>query len=81
MPFKALEVTIKTNGNIYNDKYILVSIANTRQFGNNAIVAPMAKPDDGRYEILMVKPFPHYLYPIYLIKMFGGSIKPNKYIT
>ncbi len=58
----------------------MISIANTRQFGNNALISPNSKPNDGIFEIVMVKPFPFYYYPVFVIKMFLGTLKDSKYI-
>jgi diacylglycerol kinase (ATP) len=41
-----------------NTKAFLICFANTRQFGNNAFIAPAAKHDDGLIEVVVVKPFP-----------------------
>jgi len=39
-------------------KAFLVCFANTRQFGNNAYIAPNAKLDDGWIELVVLRPFP-----------------------
>lgn len=59
----------------------MISIANTRQFGNNALISPNSTPNDGIFEIAMVKPFPFYYYPIFVIKIFLGTLKGSKYIN
>lgn len=61
-------------------KYIMITIANTRQFGNNAVIAPMAKPNDGIIELVLVKPFPFYTYLLFFIQLFRGNLKKSKYI-
>ncbi len=58
----------------------MISIANTRQFGNNAIISPQSKPDDGIFELVLVKPFPFYLYPSFIFRMFTNTLKASKYI-
>ena len=56
--------------------YYMISFANTRQFGHNAFIAPLAKPDDGLMDIVAVKPFPkNYVSHGFAIKMFTGSIR------
>ena len=35
---------------------LLVALANTRQYGNGAIIAPAARPDDGRLDVVVVPP-------------------------
>jgi len=62
------------------EQFLSVCIANTRQFGSNAIVAPNAKCDDGLLDIVKVKPFPAYLFPHYVMKMFRGGVKKSEYV-
>ena len=71
---------IVTSENEINGRFQMISIANTRQFGNNALISPKSRPDDGIFEIVMVKPFPFYYYPIFIIRLFLGNLKNSKYI-
>ena len=57
-----------------------ITLANTRQFGNNAIIAPMAKPNDEKIELVLIKPFPLYLYPAFVARLFLGTLKNSKYV-
>ncbi|NQU51938.1 MAG: YegS/Rv2252/BmrU family lipid kinase [Bacteroidetes bacterium] len=61
-------------------KFQMITIANTRQFGNNALISPLSNPNDGIFELVVVKPFPFYLYPIFIIRLFSGSLKNSKYL-
>ena len=78
--FKPFDATIIVNDQKIEGKYQMISIANTRQFGNNAFISPKSKPDDGVFELVLVKPFPFYLYPAFIIKMFRGTLQESKYI-
>lgn len=60
--------------------YWMITFANTGQFGNNAKIAPQARCDDGVMDIVLVKPFPLVMLPIFLFQLFTGSLKPSKYI-
>lgn len=62
------------------DLFVL-SIANTRQFGNNAFIAPAAKPNDGIIDIVMIRPFPKILAPIMVYRLFRGTINKSKYVS
>lgn len=79
--FKPFHASILIDNLRIEDKFQMISIANTRQFGNNAIIAPNAKPNDGIFEVVLIKPFPFYLYPNFVLKLFSGSLKDSKYIT
>lgn len=37
---------------------LIVAFANSCQYGNNAVIAPLARIDDGRLEVVVVKPWP-----------------------
>ncbi len=62
-------------------KFWGVYLANTRQFGNNAIIAPEAKYDDGLLEVVLMKKHPLILAPWVVYKMFAGKFKNSKYMT
>src|SRR5690606_33457447 len=53
----------------YNGKYLMLNIANTRQFGNRAYIAPMASKSDGLVDIVLVKKFPFSYSPFFAYRM------------
>jgi len=65
----------------YNGKYLMVNIANTRQFGNNAYIAPMASKSDGLVDMVLVKKFPLTYSPLFAFRMFTKKLKGDDYIT
>ena len=48
------EHTIVTDGNAVRVRALIVAIANGRQYGNGAIIAPDARLDDGRLDVVVV---------------------------
>jgi diacylglycerol kinase (ATP) len=76
-PFNA---SINLGSNKIEDRFFMVSVANTRQFGNNALLAPMALPDDGKFNLVLLKPFPKILSPWFIFKMLTGTLKDSRYI-
>lgn len=79
--FKPFEAKLEVDGIGISGKYRMISIANTRQFGNNALISPQSKPNDGFFELVLAKPFPFILYPSFVIKMFRGTLKESKYVS
>jgi diacylglycerol kinase (ATP) len=77
---KPFKVTVSFGDERFTDEYFMVSVANTRQFGNNAYLAPMAKPDDGKYNLVLLKPFPKYMLPVIVIRMQTKTLKDSKYL-
>jgi len=67
---------VKLTGNFWG-----VYLANTRQFGNNAIIAPEAKYDDGLLDVVLMKKYPLVLAPVVIYKMFRGKFKNSRYLT
>lgn len=65
----------------HNGKYLMVNIANTRQFGNNAYIAPMASKSDGLVDMVLVKKFPLTYSPLFAFRMFTKKLKNDDYIT
>ena len=78
--FKPFDAAIINDDQKIEGKYQMISIANTRQFGNNAFISPQSKPDDGIFELVLVKPFPFYLYLTFVFRMFTNALKASKYI-
>jgi diacylglycerol kinase (ATP) len=58
----------------------VLTIANTRQFGNNAFIAPDAQPNDGMVDVVLVSPFPKILGPILIVRLFTKRINKSKYV-
>ena len=77
---KPFNVSVKLNNLNIEDHFFMVSVANTRQFGNDAFLAPMALPDDGKFNLVLLKPFPKILSPLFIFKMLTGTLKDSKYI-
>ncbi|WP_428037167.1 diacylglycerol/lipid kinase family protein [Chryseobacterium nepalense] len=65
----------------YDGKYLMVNIANTRQFGNNAYIAPHASKSDGLVDMVLVKKFPITYSPLFAFRMFTKKLKDDNYIT
>lgn len=65
----------------YNGKYLMMNIANTRQFGNNAYIAPHASTVDGLAEIVLVKKFPLLYGALFATRMFSKKLKEDRYVT
>ncbi|WP_373707753.1 diacylglycerol kinase family protein [Kaistella sp.] len=80
--FNPIHVKFKTEEFKKHDgEYLMLNIANTRQFGNNAYIAPHASTVDGLVEIVLVKKFPLYYGALFAARMFSKNLKEDQYIT
>jgi diacylglycerol kinase (ATP) len=78
---RPFHVTIRCGGEvIVSEKLFVLTIANTRQFGNNAFIAPEARPNDGIIDIVLIKPFPKILGSLFIIRLFTKRINKSKYV-
>lgn len=81
LQLRPFHVTIKSEGEtIVDEKLFVLTIANTRQFGNNAFIAPLALPNDGKIDIVLIKPFPKILGSLFIIRLFTKRINKSKYV-
>jgi diacylglycerol kinase (ATP) len=81
LALRPFHVTIKVDGEVVvSEKLFVLTIANTRQFGNNAYIAPLARPNDGIIDIVMIKPFPKVLGSLFIIRLFTKRINKSKYV-
>jgi diacylglycerol kinase (ATP) len=81
LKLRPFHVTIKCDGEeIVSEKLFVLTIANTRQFGNNAFIAPDARPNDGIIDIVLIKPFPKVLGPVFIYRLFTKKINKSKYV-
>ena len=67
-------------GKATEEALLMVAFANTRQYGNNATIAPGAKVDDGYLDVVFVHPFPLAYLPIFTALSFTGNIHRSSYV-
>lgn len=80
--YKPIEVKFSAEEfKIHDGKYLMLNIANTRQFGNNAYIAPHASTVDGLAEVVLVKKFPLLAGAAFAFRMFNKTLKENEYVT
>ena len=78
--FKPVEVEFEEKYRSFNGKYLMINIANTKQFGNNAFIAPQADFADGILEIALVKKFPFYYFAKFGFQLFNKGLQENQYL-
>jgi diacylglycerol kinase family enzyme len=60
-------------------KALLLSIANSNQFGYNTIIAPDSRADDGLLDVVIIKKFPLGELPRMIGLLFTGKIDQSSY--
>lgn len=69
---------ITTKHGTVDKKALLITIANSEQWGNNAKVAPGARLDDGLLRLCVLKPFKAWQAPRIALKLFRGTLKTSR---
>jgi len=78
--YKSSDYTINCNGKETTiTKGMLVTFANSKQYGNNILIAPDAKIDDGLIRLVAVKKFPLIYLPIFGFYLLSKQIHKFKF--
>jgi len=70
---RPLEYTVHIDGEDLSGKYLLVAVANARSFGGGMKVTPDAMIDDGRLDVLLVKPLSRVEFLMIYPRVFKGT--------
>lgn len=80
MNYKSQSYHFEVGDVSFSTKAFIVAFANTEQYGNNAIIAPKAKLDDGKIDLVIFKDFSKWLIPLIALKVMTKSIYNSKHI-
>jgi YegS/Rv2252/BmrU family lipid kinase len=81
LALRPFHVKIKCDGEeIVSERLFVLTVANTRQFGNNAFIAPEASPNDGMIDVVLIKPFPKIFGSLFILRLFTKRINKSKYV-
>jgi diacylglycerol kinase family enzyme len=68
------------DGKSYKSDAFIIALANSSQFGNNALVAPDASVCDGLIEVCFIKKIPVFAMPAFATRMFTGKIGTSRFV-
>jgi diacylglycerol kinase family enzyme len=70
-----LQYRISSNGRQQDVRAVLVTIANSAQFGNGALIAPGARVDDGELDLVVVEERSRFRTVCAVPRLFNGSVE------
>lgn len=73
--------TVTWEGGRFTGPLMMVVVANGSQYGNGVIVAPQARPDDGRLDLVLVRPGPFWLDGWRALGVLRGRILDDPRVT
>lgn len=65
---------LEVDGKVYEKEAFLIAIANGSQYGNNASIAPLARLDDGKLDVCLVKPLSYRTMHRFSYHLFNKSL-------
>ncbi|MCC6818984.1 MAG: diacylglycerol kinase family lipid kinase [Bacteroidia bacterium] len=77
--YKSRFYQIYKNGKrIWEGKAFMIAVANATQWGNNVMVHPGALPDDGEFNVVILKSFSALDFPNIVRSLIQGKLHKNK---
>ncbi|MAW21488.1 MAG: diacylglycerol kinase [Flavobacteriales bacterium] len=80
LKYKSKTYTIKYEGGSRTVKAYLIAFANASQYGNNAMISPLANTEDGLIDFVIMKEFPKWKIPLILFNIIKGRIHLSNHI-
>lgn len=77
--YNSKKYKFETDGKKVARRAFLITVANASQYGNNAIIAPQARIDDGLFDVCILRPFPIIKVIGLAIMLFRKSIDESSY--
>ena len=80
LSYKPQEYTLQYDGIERTVTAYMISFANASQYGNDARISAMADVQDGLLDFVIVKDFPKWKIPFFLLKLARGKTHFSKYV-
>ena len=78
--YRSQRYTLVTEGRSVELPALLIEVANGRQYGNGAVIAPHARLDDGLLDLVSVDPIGRARAACGLWRLFNGTIDRHPYV-
>lgn len=78
--YKSQAYQIVIDGRTQYNNAFMISLANSSQFGNNALISPEAKIDDGLLDLCILSDFPKVEAPALASRLVNRTIHKSKYM-
>ena len=79
--YKPDDHTVVTDGTPVRVRALLIAIANARQYGNGAMIAPAARVDDGKLDVVIVASRSPFAALVQVPRVFLGQIARIRGVT
>ncbi len=78
--YRPQQFELEIDGNRYQRKAFMVSVANSSQYGNNVHISPLSLVTDGQLEVCVLKPFALYKLPLLIYQMVRAKTHLSSFV-
>ncbi|MDR1156145.1 MAG: diacylglycerol kinase family lipid kinase [Bacteroidales bacterium] len=79
--YRSRKYRLKIDGNKFKTKAMMVTIANSAQYGNNGYISPDADITDGELDVCILRPFPKFQAVRLAFRLLHKSIHKSPYYS
>ena len=72
--YEAEDYELTIDGDTFRERALVVAVANTAQYGNNARIAPKASVRDGLLDVVIVRRASVATFPLLAARLFNGTL-------
>ena len=77
--YRSRKYKLEVDGKKFKTRAMLVTIANSAQYGNNGYISPHADITDGKLDVCIVRPFPKFKAALLALRLLHKSIDKSHY--
>ena len=77
--YRSQKYKLKIDGKKFKTKAMVVTVANSAQYGNNGYISPHADITDGKLDVCIVHPFPKFFAGYLAIRFLNKHIHKSRY--
>ena len=77
--YRSRKYKLKVDGNVLKTSAMVLTVANSSQYGNNGYISPRADITDGKLDVCIVRPFPKFKAGLLAIRLLRKSIDKSQF--
>lgn len=78
--YKPYSISLRIDGSSRSRKVFLLAFANASQYGNAACIAPEASVTDGKFDLVIIRPFMIPAIPFLIVRLFTGTLHKSRFV-
>jgi YegS/Rv2252/BmrU family lipid kinase len=77
--YRSRKYELKIDEKKFKTRAMVITVANSAQYGNNGYISPHADITDGKLDVCIVRPFPKFLAGLFAIRLMNKHIHKSHY--